>query len=58
MDPGRELFGEARVAELAGRRDLRAGGLLPYLLEQVKLFEAGNPQSDDIAAIVLTLATG
>jgi serine phosphatase RsbU (regulator of sigma subunit) len=58
MDPARELFGEDRIADLVGRRDVSAAALLPQLLAQVKLFEAGSPQSDDIAAILLRLGTG
>jgi hypothetical protein len=43
---------------LVGRLDLDAEPLLPRLLAQAKLFEAGSPQSDDIAAILLRLGTG
>jgi serine phosphatase RsbU (regulator of sigma subunit) len=56
MDPSKDLFGDARVAELASRRDLREGALLHDLLAKVRAFEAGSPQSDDIAAILLRLA--
>jgi sigma-B regulation protein RsbU (phosphoserine phosphatase) len=55
--PSLELFGEARVAELVGHHELRGAGLLYQLLEQVRVFEAGSPQSDDIAAILLKLGT-
>jgi hypothetical protein len=41
-----------------GQRDVDAEALLPQLLAQVKLFEAGSPQSDDIAAILLRIANG
>jgi serine phosphatase RsbU (regulator of sigma subunit) len=58
MDPAQDLFGEARVAELVGQRDLQAAALLHQLLAQVRLFEAGSPQSDDIAAILLRLGAG
>jgi sigma-B regulation protein RsbU (phosphoserine phosphatase) len=58
MDPARDLFGEARVAELVGQRDMRSAALLHQLLAQVRLFEAGSPQSDDIAAILLRLGAG
>ncbi len=58
MDPARALFGEARVAELLGQSDLHAGALLDQLLAQVRRFEAGSPQSDDIAAILLRRADG
>lgn len=56
--PSLALFGEARVAELVGHRDLQGAGLLHQLLEQVRVFEAGSPQSDDIAALLLKLETG
>jgi len=58
MDPAHSLFGEARVAELLGQSELRAAALLDQLLAQVRLFEAGSPQSDDIAAILLRRADG
>ncbi len=56
--PVARLFGEARVAELLGQSDLHAGALLDQLLAQVRGFEAGSPQSDDIAAILLRRADG
>jgi serine phosphatase RsbU (regulator of sigma subunit) len=56
--PSQELFGEARVAELVRQRDLRESSLLQHLLAQVRLFEAGSPQSDDIAAILLRFEAG
>ena len=55
MDPSQELFGDARVTALAGQRDPGQGTLLDQLLTQVRAFEAGQPQSDDIAAILLRL---
>ena len=55
MDPSSDLFGESRVEILAGRRDPSKGSLLSQLLTQVKAFEAGNPQSDDIAAILFKI---
>jgi serine phosphatase RsbU (regulator of sigma subunit) len=45
------LFGDARVAAFMGNRTVP----LPHLLADVQQFEAGNPQSDDIAAILLQL---
>jgi sigma-B regulation protein RsbU (phosphoserine phosphatase) len=56
--PSQELFGEARVVELVRQRDLRESPLLQQLLAQVRLFEAGSPQSDDIAAILLRYEAG
>ncbi|HWF96405.1 MAG TPA: PP2C family protein-serine/threonine phosphatase [Xanthobacteraceae bacterium] len=58
MDPAHELFGEARVADLVAQRGLRAQALLLQLLARVRAFEAGSPQSDDIAAILLRLGAG
>ncbi len=57
-NPALELFGEPRVEELAGRRDADGPGLLHQLLREVKVFEAGSPQSDDIAAILLKVGSG
>jgi serine phosphatase RsbU (regulator of sigma subunit) len=55
MDPAKELFGEARVADLVARREPGETTLLPQLRAEVIAFEAGSPQSDDIAAILLRL---
>jgi sigma-B regulation protein RsbU (phosphoserine phosphatase) len=55
MDPLQNLFGETRVAELLGRRVSNEPALLDHLLAQMRAFEAGAPQSDDIAAILLKL---
>ncbi len=57
MDPSRRLFSDVRVAELMGHRSLPETTLLHRLLTDVRAFEAGSPQSDDIAAIVLTIGT-
>ena len=57
MDPSRGLFGEARVAELLGLHVSSEAALLDHLLGQVRTFEAGAPQSDDIAAVLVKLAT-
>ena len=57
MDPSGSLFGTARVAELIADRDGGEEALLQRLLSRVRAFEAGNPQSDDIAAILLKLET-
>jgi serine phosphatase RsbU (regulator of sigma subunit) len=57
-NPSLELFGEPRVEELVGRRDADGPGLLHQLLREVKAFEAGSPQSDDIAAILLKVGGG
>ncbi|HEY1856599.1 PP2C family protein-serine/threonine phosphatase [Acidocella sp.] len=54
MDPSLRLFGEARIADaIAHRSEI---GLLERLLGKVRAFEAGGAQSDDIAAILLTVA--
>jgi len=54
MDPLLRLFGEERIAEAIGHRG--GLGLLDRLLDEVRAFEAGNAQSDDIAAMLLTVA--
>jgi serine phosphatase RsbU (regulator of sigma subunit) len=48
MDPSQAQFGEQRVAE-------GMGGGLPLLLGDVRAFEAGGVQSDDIAAVLLRI---
>ncbi|MND01601.1 hypothetical protein D3C83_206580 [compost metagenome] len=55
MSPAQDQFGEDRVAELAGEGGRHEVALLDRLFAQVKEFEAGGPQSDDIAAILLKL---
>jgi serine phosphatase RsbU (regulator of sigma subunit) len=57
MDRSQQLFGDVRVAELTVRRGLSETTLLDRLLTDVRVFEAGNPQSDDIAAIALMVET-
>jgi sigma-B regulation protein RsbU (phosphoserine phosphatase) len=54
MDPSLRLFGEARIAEAIGDRG--GVGLLDRLLGEVRVFEAGGAQSDDIAALLLKVA--
>ena len=54
MDPLLHLFGEDRIAEAIGDRG--GVGLLDRLLGEVRVFEAGNAQSDDIAAVLLKVA--
>jgi sigma-B regulation protein RsbU (phosphoserine phosphatase) len=55
MDPLQNVFGENRVLDLMTNRSAREGAVLQHLLTQVRAFEAGGPQSDDIAAILLRL---
>jgi Stage II sporulation protein E (SpoIIE) len=56
MDPSVRLFGEARIADAI--RHPSAIGLLERLLGEVRAFEGGGAQSDDIAAILLKVAPG
>jgi serine phosphatase RsbU (regulator of sigma subunit) len=56
MDPSLHLFGEDRIAEAIGDRG--GVGLLDRLLGEVRAFEAGGAQSDDIAAVLLKVAPG
>ena len=58
MAPSGAFFGEARVVELVRHPDFSGAALLHQLLANVRLFEAGGPQADDIAAILLKLETG
>ena len=54
MDPSLHLFGEDRIAAAIGDRG--GAGLLDRLLREVRAFEAGGAQSDDIAAVLLKVA--
>ena len=54
MDPSLHLFGEDRIAEAIGARG--GVGLLERLLGEVRAFAAGGEQSDDIAAVQLSVA--
>jgi serine phosphatase RsbU (regulator of sigma subunit) len=56
MDPAQGFFGDLRVAELMGG-SRRAANRLRQLLTDVRAFEAGSPQSDDIAAIQVIVET-
>jgi serine phosphatase RsbU (regulator of sigma subunit) len=57
MDPCQRLFGEDRVEELLRLRATPETALLDELLANVRIFEAGSPQSDDIAAALLKVKT-
>ena len=57
-NPAKELFGEPRVVQLLLERDVHAAALLGELHAEVEQFEAGFPQSDDIAAILLQRLKG
>jgi serine phosphatase RsbU (regulator of sigma subunit) len=57
MDPSGSLFGDGRVAEFVRCRVAGEAAPLDRLLAHVRGFEAGSPQSDDIAAILLTIGT-
>lgn len=56
MDPSLGQFGEERIADVMGHRTVVGTGLLDRLLDEVRTFEAGQAQSDDIAAILMKLA--
>jgi serine phosphatase RsbU (regulator of sigma subunit) len=49
------LFGEERVMHVMHHRCMAGTPLLQRLLEEVNAFEAGGVQSDDIAAVLLTI---
>jgi hypothetical protein len=55
MDPSQGPFGDDRVAALMAQGSPNEGTLLDQLLIEVRAFEAGGPQSDDIAAVLLKL---
>ena len=55
MDPSQSLFGEDRVADLMKHRGSPDTSLLLRLLADVRAFEAGGLQSDDIAAVTLRI---
>ncbi len=55
MDPSQGLFGEDRVTELMRHRGSPDTTLLLRLLTDVRAFEAGGIQSDDIAAVTLRI---
>ena len=56
-DEEETLEKEVRVAELLVQPGSPDTTLLDRLLTVVRAFEAGNPQSDDIAAIALMVET-
>lgn len=54
-DPASELYTEERMRKFfAGQSDLQPRALVENLLAEVRRFEAGGPQADDITALVLT----
>ncbi len=54
-NPASELYTEERMRRFfAGQSDLRPRSLVENLLGEVRAFEAGGPQADDITALVLT----
>ncbi|WP_158258492.1 PP2C family protein-serine/threonine phosphatase [Rhodopila globiformis] len=57
MDQSQCLFGEERVAGVMRRGCVAGTSLLQQLLAGVRAFEAGGMQSDDIAAVLVTIGT-
>jgi sigma-B regulation protein RsbU (phosphoserine phosphatase) len=55
MDSTQGLFGECRVLEFMASGNADGRNILRHLLAEVHAFEAGGPQSDDIAAILFEL---
>ncbi len=54
-NPAAELYTEERMRKFfSGLSDLRPRAVVESLLAEVRLFEAGGPQADDITALVLT----
>ncbi|GLK84745.1 PP2C family protein-serine/threonine phosphatase [Ancylobacter defluvii] len=54
QDPAGTLYGEARIGDLLAAAPSGEGPALPVLVDAVRAFEAGEPPSDDMAAILLT----
>jgi sigma-B regulation protein RsbU (phosphoserine phosphatase) len=54
-DPAGELFGDDRIASYMTQTNPSDPELLPALVRRVREFEAGQPPSDDMAALLLTL---
>jgi sigma-B regulation protein RsbU (phosphoserine phosphatase) len=57
-DPAGVLFGDDRASDLMAQLPPQQADLLVQLRTQVRDFEAGRPQFDDIAAILLTIEDG
>lgn len=54
-NPDSELYGEERMRRfLAGQSDLQPRPLVENLLAEIRRFEAGGPQADDITALVIS----
>lgn len=54
-DPAGALYGEDRIKEFVAGLDPHEPGPLERLVGEIRAFESGEPASDDIAAILLTL---
>ncbi|MFN8609201.1 MAG: SpoIIE family protein phosphatase [Vulcanimicrobiota bacterium] len=53
-NPASELYGEERMRQfLAAQSDLRPRPLVENLLAEIRRFESGGPQADDITALVI-----
>ena len=57
-DPTGQLFGEDRITTFMQQADPGDRELLSTLVRQVRNFEGGQPPSDDMAAILLSLGKG
>lgn len=55
-DSAGDLFGEERIASYMTQANPSDPDLLPALVRKVREFEGGQPPSDDMAALFLTLA--
>jgi sigma-B regulation protein RsbU (phosphoserine phosphatase) len=59
FDPQREIFGDERLLKsLSGKRQQSAAETVTGLLEAVRNYAAGTPQSDDITLIVVRYTPG
>lgn len=53
MDDGSRIYGRTRLAEVAKNGPLRAGELVPAIVEDVEAFCGTQPQRDDLCIVVV-----
>lgn len=54
-EPGGALFGDGRIERYLAALDPQATGAIEALIKEVRSFEAGEPASDDMAAVLMVL---
>jgi sigma-B regulation protein RsbU (phosphoserine phosphatase) len=55
QDPAGALYGDERIGRYFAALDSKGDSALGSLLKEVRSFEAGQPASDDMAALLLAL---